>query len=81
MAVLWVAKREPVMDLVMVPAAIAGLAQVAGLLQVADDLRCGSFGDADRFGDVPKSRGRVGRDAFEHVSVVGDESPEMVILS
>jgi hypothetical protein len=81
MAVLRVAKRKLVVDFVMVPAAVAGFAQVAGSLQIANDLRCGSFGDADSDGDVSKSCGRVGGDAFEHVSVVRYEPPEMVVLS
>ena len=76
-----VAKRKLAVDLVTVPASVAGFGQVAGVLQVSHDLRGGSLCDADALGDVSEPRARIGGNALEHVRVVGHEPPEMVAFS
>ena len=80
-AVPGMAKRKLVVHFVKVPAPVAGLGQVTGSLEVIDDLRSRPFGDSNRCGDVSEARGRVGGDVFEHVRMVGDESPMMIWLS
>jgi hypothetical protein len=80
-AVPGMAKWKLVMYFVKVPAPVASLGQVTGSLEVLDDLRSRPFGDSNGFGDVSEARGRVGGDVFEHVRVVGDESPAMVCFS
>lgn len=80
-AVLGVAQRKLVVDYVVVAAPVAGLGQIAGSLEIADDLRRGSFRDADGGGDVSEPRRGVGDDAFEHVRMVGHEPPKMISLS
>jgi hypothetical protein len=80
-AVLRVAEWEFAVHFVLVAASDAGLGQVAGLLQLADDLPDGSFGDADGGCDVPQASPRVVRDAREHVRVVGDEPPPVIVRS
>jgi hypothetical protein len=78
-AVLRMAQREFAVDLVFVAASDAGLGQVAGLLELADDLPDRSFGDADGGCDVSQAPARVVRDAREHMGVVGDEPPTVIV--
>jgi len=80
-AVLWVAERELAVDLVLVATSDTGLGQVAGLLELVDDLSDRSLGDADGGGDVSQARAGVGGDAGEHMPVVGDEPPQVVVIS
>ena len=76
-----VAERKFVVDFVVVTASVAGFRQIAGLLELVDDLGRGSFRDADGGGDVSEPRGGVGRDAFQHVRMVGHEPPKMLVIS
>jgi hypothetical protein len=80
-AVLWVAQRELAVDLVLVATSDAGLGQIAGLLELVDDLPDRSLGDADGGGDVPQACAGVGGDAGEHMRVVGDEPPKVIVIS
>ena len=80
-AVLWVSKRQLVVDFVVAPASAASFRQVAGLLELVDDLRGGAFGDADGDGDVPEADVGIVGDAGEHVSVVRDEPEVMITFS
>lgn len=80
-AVLWVAKRKIAVHLVVVSASAAGPRQVPGFLKIFDDLSHCSFGDSDRRGDIPEAGSSVAGNAFEHVRVVRDEPPEMVLIS
>src|SRR5215217_4388353 len=80
-AVLWVAERELAVDLVLVATSDAGLGQVAGLLELVDDLPDRSLRDADGRGDVSEARAWVRGDAAEHMRVVGDEPPKVVVIS
>ena len=72
-------ERETVVDLVAVAASVAGLGQITRCLEVLDDMRRRSFGDADARCDIPEPRAGIGIDALEHVGVVRDEPPEVVI--
>ena len=78
-AVLRVAERELLVHLVAVPAALPDLRQVARLLEVGDDLCRRPFRDTDGRCDVPQSSGRVASDGFEHMRVIRDESPPVVL--
>jgi hypothetical protein len=77
--VVGVAERELVMDLVLVAAPVAGLGHVAGLFELVDDVGRRAFGYADVGGDVSHPERGVGGDAREHMGVVGDEPPEVVV--
>src|SRR4051812_1964579 len=79
MAVLRMAERELPVHLVLVAASEAGLGQVAGLLELADDVPDRSLGDADGGGDVSQAPARVVRDASEHMGVVGNEPPTVIV--
>lgn len=81
MAVLRMAKRELVMDLVTVAASMPCLRQVAGLLEVLDQLGGGPFRDAHRLRDVSEARAWIGGEAYEHMRVVGDEPPGMITIT
>jgi hypothetical protein len=80
-AVLGMAKGKFVVDFVLIAASGARLCQVAGSLEIPDQLRGGSFGHADGLRDVSEARARVGGDAHEHVRVVGDEAPNMILFT
>jgi hypothetical protein len=80
-AVLGVAEREFAVDLVAVAAAVAASREVAGPFEVVDDLRCGSFGDADVEGDVAEPDRGLGGDGLEDVGVVGYEPKLMIAIS
>jgi len=77
MAVLRMAKRQLSVDVVAIAASVPRPRQIAELLQVADDRGGCSFGDADRGGYVSHARGRIGRDALQHMGMVSHESPVM----
>ena len=77
-AVLRVAKRKSVMDLVAIPASVARPRQVPGFREFADDLRGRSLGDADRQSYVSQSCGRLLGDDREHVGVVRDEAERVI---
>ena len=77
-AVVRMAKRELLVDLISVATSVARLRQVAGFLQIVDDLSRSTFRDPDRGCDVSEPRVWVGGDALEHVRVVGYE-PELVV--
>jgi hypothetical protein len=79
MAVLGVSKWELIVNFVLIAASQACLCQVAGLLEIVDKLSGRSLRDADGFRDVSEARTGIGREADEHVRIVGDESPRMVI--
>jgi hypothetical protein len=80
-AVLGMAKRELAVELVLVAASVTRLREVAGLLEIGDDVRHASLGDSDLGGYVSESHRWVGGDAREHVGVVRDEAPHMVIVT
>jgi len=81
MAMVGMAKRELVVKLVPVPASFPRLREVAGFLEVGDDVRRAPLGDSDDGGNVFEPQGRVRGDTREHVRVVGDEAPHMVIVA
>jgi hypothetical protein len=81
MAVRGVAKRKLFVDLVAVAASVTDLRQITGLLEVADDLRCRSLGDSHRGRDVSETQRGILSDRLEHVSVVGDEPPPVVVVA
>ena len=76
-----VAERELLVDLVVVAASVAALAQVPRLLEVVDDLRHGALGSPDRLRDVLEPSRRVGGDDLEHVGVVCNESERLIIVT
>ena len=78
-AVPGMAERQLPVNFVAVAASVASLRQVAGLFEVVDDMRRGSFGNPDADGDVSEPRAGIGGDAFEHVGVVRDEPPEVLV--
>ena len=80
-AVLGVAKRKLVVDLVAIPASVARPRQVTRFLQLADDLRDRSLGDSDRRGHVSQPSGRIRGDDREHVSMVRDEAEGMIAIT
>ena len=80
-AMLWMAKRKLVVDFVLIAASRARLRQVSGSLEIPDQLCGRSFRHADGLRDVPEASSRVGGDAHQHVCVVGDEPPNMVIIT
>ena len=80
-AVLGVAKWELVVDFVLIAASQAGLRQVAGAFEILDQLGGRSFRNAYGLRDVPETRTGISGDAYEHVRVVGDESPTMVTIT
>lgn len=74
-------ERQVAMDFVLVASPVTGLGEVPRPLEVVDDVRDGSFGDADAGGDVSEASAGVDGDAFEHVRVVRHESPEVLVSS
>ena len=81
MAVQGMAKRQLVMDLVLVAASGASLREVAGVLEIPDQLRGRSFRHADGFRDVSEARAGVGGNAHQHMRIVGDKPPNMVTIT
>jgi len=79
--VLGMAKRKLVMDFVLIAASVSRLRQIAGAFEIADQLCRRSFCHADGLSDVPETRVWVGSDAHQHVRVVGDEPPNMIIIT
>jgi hypothetical protein len=79
-AVLGVAKRKLVMDLVAVPASVARPRQVPGFFELANDLRDRSLGDTDRDGYVSQPCGRLLGDDCEHVRVVRYEAKRVICV-
>ena len=75
------AKRELVVDFVLIAASVACLRQVAGALEILDQLSGRSFGDAYGLRDVSETCTGISGDAYEHVRVVGDEGPIMVTIT
>ncbi len=80
-AVLGVAKRKLVMDLVAVPASIARLRQVPRTLELTDDLSDGSLCDTDRLGDIAQPCVLLVAEDLEHVSVVGHEAERVICFT
>jgi hypothetical protein len=80
-AVLGMAKWELVVDFVLIAASLAGLRQVAGALEILDQLSGRSFRDAYGLRNVSEACTGIGRDAYEHVRVVGDKGPTMVFIT
>jgi hypothetical protein len=80
-AVLGMAKWELVVDFVLIAASLACLRQVAGALEVLDQLSGRSFRDAHGLCDVSETYTGISGDAYEHVSVVGDEGPTVVTIT
>jgi hypothetical protein len=70
-AVLGMAKWELVVDFVLIAASLAGLRQVASALEILDQLSGRSFRDTYDLRNVSEARTGIGRDADEHVRVVG----------
>ncbi len=80
-AVLGMAKWELVVDFVLIAASLAGLRQVAGALEILDQLSGRSFRDAYGLRNVSEACTGIGREAYEHVRVVGDKGPTMVSIT
>jgi hypothetical protein len=80
-AVLGMAKRELVVDFVLIAASLTGLRQVAGALEILDQLSGRSFRDAYGLRNVSEACTGIGRDAYEHVRVVGDKGPTTVSIT
>jgi hypothetical protein len=80
-AVLGMAKWELVVDFVLIAASLAGLRQVAGALEILDQLSGRSFRDAYGLRNVSEACTGIGRDAYEHVRVVGDKGPTTVSIT
>jgi hypothetical protein len=78
-AVPRVPQRHVLVNLVQVASPVPGPRQVTGFIEVIDDLRGRALGDADVSRDVSEADSGVGRDRLEHVGMVGDEPPAMVI--
>lgn len=74
-------KGELVVDNIVIAASAPRLCQVAGLLEVVDQLSGSAFSDADGLRDVSETRTGIDREAYEHVRVVGDEDPRMVVIT
>jgi hypothetical protein len=79
-AVLGVAKRKLVVDLVAIPASVARPRQVSDFLELADDLSDRSLGDTDRRGHVSQPCRRILGNDSEHVSVVRNEAEGVVVV-
>jgi len=79
--VLGMAKRELVMDLVLIAASASRLRQIAGAFEIPDQLCRPSLCHADGLRDVPETRARVGGNAHQHVRVVSQEPPSMTIVT
>ena len=75
------AKWEFVVDFVLIAASVARLRQVAGSFEILDQLSGRSFRDADGLRYVFEARTGIGREAYEHVRVVGDKCPRMVPIT
>ena len=69
------------MDFVLIAASGSRLRHVAGLLEILDQLSGRSFRDADGLCNVSEASPGIGRQAYEHVRIVGDESPRMVVIT
>ena len=80
-AVLGMAKWELVVDFVLIAASLAGLRQVAGALEILDQLSGRSFRDAYGLCNVSEACTGIGREAYEHVRVVGDKGPRMFVIT
>jgi len=67
-------------DAVAAPSADSFSDEEAGLDEVGHDpLHC-AFGDSDHFGDISQTDVRVARDAKQHLRVVGDERPRLLVM-
>ena len=72
-------ERQPLVELVVVAAAVTRLRHVSRQLEVLEDLRRGPFGDADADGDVADPLSGIRGDALQDLRVVRDEPPAMLI--
>ena len=72
------AKWELVVDFVLIAAPLARLRQVASALEILDQLSGRPFRDAYDLRNVSEARTGIGRDADEHMRVVGYEGPTMI---
>ena len=79
MAMAWVPKPQTGMNLIPVPPSVADLRQVPGGLEVGHDACHGSLGYPHLFCDITEPPRRLGVDALEHMCVVRDEPPAMVV--
>jgi hypothetical protein len=74
------AKWQLVMDFVPIATAGARLRQVSGVFEIPDQLGGSSFSHTDGLCDVSQARTRVGGDTRQHMRVVGDEVPNMILI-
>jgi len=76
-----VPERELLVDLVVVPAPVAGLRQVADAFQLVDDLGGRPLRDSRPLRDVAQADGGVGGDRLQHPRVVGQERPALQLIT
>jgi hypothetical protein len=79
MAKAWVPKPQTGVNLIPVPPSVADLRQVPGGLEVGHDACHGSLGHPHLVRDITQPPRRLGVDALEHMCVVRDEPPAMVV--